>query len=237
MILSKMGYIADAVANGLEVLLALASKEYDIVFMDMQMPEMDGLEATNEIQKHIPAEKRPKIIAMTANALTDEKERCLKAGMDDYLTKPVQLAAIQNAIIKIASQIPPRERPASHNSQKPEVFIDPEILNKFRELDESDAEQIFRTMVVQFFEQYPGSYENIRKAVENADAEQIFRASHFLKGSCLSIGATKLATLCRELESDAKKGYLKKGGDLLYSIQQARDRTFAEFQEFLSHLK
>lgn len=236
-ILSKMGYVADAVSNGLEALLALASKDYDIIFMDMQMPEMDGLEATIEIQKHVPAEKRPKIIAMTANALADEKERCMKAGMNDYLTKPVQLTAIQNMLIKYGSQMPHRERQQRNIAKKDDHYVDQGIFHKFRELDSSDAEQIFRSLVEQFFNQFPRSFENIRKAIDTSNTDDLAKASHFLKGSCLSVGAAKLAEICQEMETDAKKGILKKGGDQLNSLQQAHDRTLAEFQDILSHFK
>ena len=95
--LERMGYRADVVANGLEVLEALQRQPYDLVLMDMQMPEMDGLEATRQIVKEWK-EARPRIIAMTANAMQEDREACLAAGMDDYVSKPVQVADLQNAI-------------------------------------------------------------------------------------------------------------------------------------------
>ena len=95
-ILERMGYRADVAANGLEVLEAVARQAYDVILMDVQMPEMDGLEATREIHRRWPNGPRPRIIAMTANALQGDREICLAAGMDDYIAKPVrtdQLAA------------------------------------------------------------------------------------------------------------------------------------------------
>ncbi len=96
-ILKKMGYMSDIASNGVEVLEALERQPYDLILMDVQMPEMDGLEATkNIIAKYV---NRPKIIALTANAMSDDKEKCLSAGMDDYTTKPVKIEKIQELII------------------------------------------------------------------------------------------------------------------------------------------
>jgi CheY-like chemotaxis protein len=95
-----MGYEADVAANGLEALGLLHLKKYDIVFMDVQMPEMDGITATKEIRKLFPNLPELVIIAMTANALQGDKERCLSAGMDDFISKPIKITAIQDAIIK-----------------------------------------------------------------------------------------------------------------------------------------
>src|SRR5437588_3826165 len=97
-LLDRMGYRADVVANGLEVLEALQRQRYDVILMDVQMPEMDGLEASRAISEGWPAEQRPRIVAMTANAMQGDREECLAAGMDDYLTKPIQIKALQEAL-------------------------------------------------------------------------------------------------------------------------------------------
>jgi CheY-like chemotaxis protein len=96
--LERMGYNADAVANGIEVLSALGNRSYDLVLMDLQMPEMDGLEASRRIRRTVPADRQPKIIALTANAMQGDREICLDAGMDDYISKPVKLHEIIAAI-------------------------------------------------------------------------------------------------------------------------------------------
>ena len=97
-VLQKLGYRADLANNGLEVLKALEQKAYDILFLDVQMPEMDGLEAARQICQRWPAEKRPRIIAMTGNALMGDREKCLQAGMDDYISKPVRVGDLQSAL-------------------------------------------------------------------------------------------------------------------------------------------
>ena len=91
--LKKIGYRADVAANGLEVLRALERQSYDIILMDVQMPEMDGLEACRAIRQ-LPLERQPKIIAITAYALEGDREKCLEAGMDDYISKPVQIGEL-----------------------------------------------------------------------------------------------------------------------------------------------
>ena len=97
-VLHKLGYRADVANNGLEVLKALDQKAYDILFLDVQMPEMDGLEAARQICQRWPADKRPRIIAMTGNALMGDREKCLQAGMDDYISKPVRVRELQTAL-------------------------------------------------------------------------------------------------------------------------------------------
>ncbi|GEM_PF-1698861 len=99
--LEKMGYQCDIAANGLEVLQALDRQDYDLIFMDIQMPEMDGIEATHKVIEKYGGDKRPTIIAMTANAMEGDREKFLEAGMDDYVTKPINLRIIQNMLRKV----------------------------------------------------------------------------------------------------------------------------------------
>jgi CheY-like chemotaxis protein len=97
-ILDKLGYRADVAANGLEVLEALEREPYDVVLMDVQMPELDGLDASRRICARWPADSRPRIIAMTANAMIEDREACFAAGMDDYLAKPVRPEELADAL-------------------------------------------------------------------------------------------------------------------------------------------
>ena len=107
-LLERMGYRADVAANGLEALAALQRQPYDVVLMDVQMPEMDGLEASRRIKQNWPPAPEPRIIAMTANAMQGDREKCLAAGMDDYITKPIRTEALVAAL----SQTQPKSRPA-----------------------------------------------------------------------------------------------------------------------------
>jgi PAS domain S-box-containing protein len=109
--LERLGYRADAVANGIEVLTTLERRRYDLVLMDLQMPEMDGLEASRQIRARFPVERQPKIIALTANAMQGDRELCLAAGMDDYISKPVKMHEISAAIRRQFG--PASEKPAA----------------------------------------------------------------------------------------------------------------------------
>ena len=96
-LLQQMGYRADLASNGLEAIQSLERQTYDVVLMDVQMPELDGLDATRRIVERWPAGARPRIIAMTANAMQGDREACLAAGMDDYVTKPIRVDALVKA--------------------------------------------------------------------------------------------------------------------------------------------
>ena len=96
--LEKLGYRAEVVGNGLEVLQALERQPYDIVFLDVQMPEMDGYEAARQLRRRWTDAERPRIVAMTGNAMQGDKERCLAAGMDDYIAKPVRVEDLRMAL-------------------------------------------------------------------------------------------------------------------------------------------
>ena len=97
-LLTQMGYRADVAANGLEAIQSIERQPYDVVLMDVQMPEMDGLEATREIVRRWPGGARPRIVAMTANAMAGDREECIAAGMDDYITKPIRVDALVGAL-------------------------------------------------------------------------------------------------------------------------------------------
>jgi CheY-like chemotaxis protein len=98
LLLERMGYSADVAENGQEVLDAVARSSYDLIFMDVQMPEMDGLEATRRIRAAYPGDARPRIVALTANALAEDREATVQAGMDDYVSKPIRPAELEDAL-------------------------------------------------------------------------------------------------------------------------------------------
>jgi CheY-like chemotaxis protein len=103
-VLSKLGYSADVVADGGEALAAVDRERYDVVFMDVQMPAMDGLTATRRIRETIAEDRRPQIIAMTANAMQGDREACLAAGMDDYVSKPIRIQDVVQALLRSPSR-------------------------------------------------------------------------------------------------------------------------------------
>lgn len=114
LLLKRMGYSADIANNGVEVLEALERQSYDVILMDVQMPVMDGLEASRKICAQWPKEERPKIIAMTANAMSGDRDVCIRAGMDEYLSKPVQVQALQEALLAAGQEIQDSQANAGH---------------------------------------------------------------------------------------------------------------------------
>jgi CheY-like chemotaxis protein len=108
-LLERMGYRPDVASNGCEALEAVHRQPYDVVLMDVQMPEMDGLEAARRIRSEFDATKRPRLVALTANVLQGDKQMCLEAGMDDYLAKPLDLVHLRDALLRCVSQQSPVE--------------------------------------------------------------------------------------------------------------------------------
>jgi PAS domain S-box-containing protein len=195
-ILQKMGYNADVAINGLEVLEALKEQHYDIVFMDVQMPGMDGLETTRRIVSAYPRDQRPKIIAMTANAMQGDREKCLEAGMDGYISKPVSIKEIQQ-ILEQKGQIPLTD---IKKLRKREIMQD-SIINTVRLLEIKDVdENLLPRLIDLFLERSPQLIRDLKQFVQTGDMDNIIQAAHNLKGSSLNLGINPLAEVCEKIE-------------------------------------
>jgi CheY-like chemotaxis protein len=107
LMLDRMGYRVDLANNGFEVLTAVREKAYDLILMDVQMPGMDGLEATRRLRAELPAGQQPRVVAITASALTEQRDACLAAGMDDFVVKPVDFADLRAVFLRVAIQARP----------------------------------------------------------------------------------------------------------------------------------
>jgi CheY-like chemotaxis protein/anti-sigma regulatory factor (Ser/Thr protein kinase) len=218
-LLERMGYRADVAANGLEAIEALRRQPYDVVLMDVQMPEMDGLEATRSICREWPPEQRPRIIAMTANVMKEDREACLSAGMNDYLGKPIRVEELVAALNKcqplakaVASVLPDEPTPAEvvkegAPDEAAEDILDPKALEKLREMVGGDAD-FLAELIDTFLEDAPQMLAEMSQAVEDGDATVLRRAAHSLKSNSADFGAMALSSLCRELEGMGKTGTL-----------------------------
>ena len=207
-LLGSLGYGADVAGNGVEALQALHRQTYDVVLMDVQMPEMDGLEAARRICQTWPRSQRPRLIAMTANALQGDREMCLQAGMDDYLSKPVrseELAAALSLARPLVAAAPATETEAATEAA-PEVSeakaseteaLDAEVLARFRE---AMGEDFMPELIEAFSQDSRDLVEAMERALAANDDDALRRAAHTLKSNSASFGATQLAALCRELE-------------------------------------
>ncbi|MFE4105434.1 hybrid sensor histidine kinase/response regulator [Almyronema epifaneia] len=205
-ILAKLGYRADIVGNGLEVLEALQRQTYDVVLMDVHMPEMDGLEATQIICQRFTLAQRPRIIAMTANAMQGDREKCLSAGMNDYVSKPINIPALVEAL----EQCSPLLTEANPQPLPVVVLpapqgIDEQALQACLEiLGLPDGPQQAQAVLSELVDLYVTSGDELIAALSAAvaagDIEQVAYNAHTLKSSSASLGAVGLAALCQELE-------------------------------------
>jgi signal transduction histidine kinase/DNA-binding response OmpR family regulator len=205
-LLERLGYQADIANNGREVLERLEQTPYDVIFMDVQMPEMDGLEASRAVCARWPTGKRPRIIAMTAEAMQGDREKCLAAGMDDYLIKPVTLAQLAEALAKCqpvakqATAVGTVERKDAASGDA----LDHNVLAQLRE-DIGGAE-VLRDVIITFLAQTPSTLATLRDVAGRGDAAGIRRAAHMIKGTSATLGALALADHCAEMERLAGSG-------------------------------
>jgi two-component system sensor histidine kinase/response regulator len=189
-LLSRMGFDAEVVSNGQQAVDAVARTTYDTVLMDCNMPVMDGYEATAAIRRLDGPAARVPIVAMTASALVGDRERCLAAGMDDYVSKPVKLGDLDRVLS--------RWRPAAAAPPTDDV-VDQDQLASLRALDGGDG--VFLTALVEsFLTSSPDALRALTASVGAGDADALHREAHRFKGEAATVGAAMVAGLCAELE-------------------------------------
>ena len=236
-ILKKRGMKVNAVANGLEAVEALSKAPYDIVLMDVQMPEMDGIEATRKIREEGSGvlDRRVCIIAMTAHAMAGDRERCLDAGMDDYVSKPVRPQEMIEAIERGL------RRRADNNNSPAEVQqggddtseagsgsgnFDPGLL---RERLDGDEEMIGMVLDI-FQEESSRILGDIERAVLSGDAGEAGKLGHSLKGSAGNVGAVSLQEVSAAVEKSGKEGDLEALQTLMAELKECFRRTTEEIK-------
>lgn len=244
--LQKLGYQADVVANGLEALAALQAQSYDIVLMDCQMPEMDGFEATREIRQR---EAQPEslhhttIIAMTANALMGDRERCLAVGMDDYITKPVKPADLEALLTRWVHTItsPPESSHASDingvatsseaDSDNLEGVLDEEVLENLRDLQMEGEPDLLSELAGIFLADCPARLQELQAASATQDASALTHSAHTLKSSSGNMGANNLSKLCAQVEECGRTNNLHDVPELLSQLMREAERAQKALQQ------
>ncbi len=216
--LRKLGYRADVVTNGREAVAAVTSGAYAAVLMDCQMPEMDGFAATEIIRATEQGGRHTPIIAMTANALEGDRERCLAAGMDDYLTKPVKLDALGARLAQWI--VPPtaavvEDTMGNFSYPDEEEAIDPQLLANLQELQDDDDDDLVKTVIALFLDDAPHRLDALRVGATQGSASAVEREAHALRGSCANVGAQGMVRLCKALETRARVGDLTGATDTL----------------------
>ena len=207
-LLDRLGYRADVASNGLEALAALERQPYDVVLMDVQMPELDGLDASRRICERWPEEVRPRIVAMTANALPEDREACFAAGMDDYVAKPIRANELAEALA--------RARPLT-DATNAGASLDERAIESLRDLD---GEHFLAEVIDTFLSDAPALVATLRTTYEEGDMEALRRAAHTLKSNGQTFGAGRFSELCRELEVRARSDELDGTAELVDRIEQ-----------------
>ena len=220
--LAKRGYTVEIAANGREALTMLSVRSYALVFMDCQMPEMDGYAATAAIRGRESRTAHLPIIAMTANAMKGDRERCLAAGMDDYLAKPLRPEELDAALERwLGAEPAPSRLPEPASSGNPfDALLDDARMRVFR----VDYPEIIDQLIELFVESTPPLLSELRAGAETGDEEAVRRAAHKLKGSCQNVGAGFMAKLAAKIERTSTAGAFELDG---------LDRVFADTRDAL----
>jgi CheY-like chemotaxis protein/HPt (histidine-containing phosphotransfer) domain-containing protein len=219
-ILEKLGYRVEVAENGLEAVEACRRSPYSAVLMDGQMPTLDGFEATRRIRELEGEDRRTPVIAMTASAMKGDRERCLEAGMDDYVSKPVTPESLQ-AVLKRWVRPPraatqaalPREPPPSAAAE----LLDDVVIQSLMSVDEDGT--LMDEVVSTFLRIAPARLAALRKAAKG-NATQLERAAHSFFGSCGNLGCRRMADLCAKLELLGRSGSTEGAPDLVLALEE-----------------
>jgi signal transduction histidine kinase/HPt (histidine-containing phosphotransfer) domain-containing protein/BarA-like signal transduction histidine kinase len=227
-VLNKLGYRADVANNGLEVLKALEAKVYDMVFLDVQMPEMDGLEAARLICERWPVDKRPCIVAMTGNALMGDREKCLAAGMDDYISKPVRVVELQAALEKWGPTKSKRGDTTSFfrtTAIPPEDLLDQSLISELRAMPGEDGQPMLKELIELFLDSAPERISQLAQSLR--DPPNLEFHAHALKSMSLNLGAKRLVLLAQKLEDLGRAGVTEDAAPVFQELQAVFGQTKA----------
>lgn len=218
---------ADTVINGREAVEAWTQTPYDLILMDCQMPELDGYEATRTIRDREPSGRHTTIIALTGHALKEDRQRCMAAGMDDYLSKPFRQHQLQEVLNRwLGQRKPPADTPEM-NGMFPnddgtgvpsdlDGTIDVSALMRIRALQ---SPNLLKRMIERYLQETPRIIRTMADAAKNSDNEILRRSAHHLKSSSANLGALQLAAICRHLESLARNTRPAEGALLVAEIE------------------
>ena len=261
LMLARLGHRVDTVANGLEAVEALRRANYDAVLMDVQMPVLDGLEATRRIRAELPANRQPHIVAMTASVLVEDRTACRAAGMDDYLAKPVRAPELTAALTPLLHTTDDRSIPAdpskagSSNGTAPphdarqDVDGAPPAASR-READirsrldditgpnpPAEERDLLARLITNFLTGAPAAVQRLAATLDGGDAEQVRSEAHKLKGSASNIGAATLAGLVGTVEDGAREGHVPASEPTMRAIRAELDLVTPVLAEVVEQLR
>ena len=219
LLLERLSQTADIVSNGIEAVEAAMRLPYDLILMDVLMPELDGLDATRQIRERLPKDRQPRIVAMTANALTGDRELCLAAGMDDYISKPVQLDQLAKVLlwqqVHVEASASADAGTAADGSQT--EFRQETIDRLISAAGEKGARLVLGAMI----DSAPRLLDGLHRALAEGDAKAVRRHAHTLKTNAATVGADALARMFQELEDLGAAGNLAHAADRAPSAEQS----------------
>jgi CheY-like chemotaxis protein/HPt (histidine-containing phosphotransfer) domain-containing protein len=220
-LLEKMGHAVTVVGNGKEALAALEREAFDAVLMDVQMPEMGGFEATGLLRQREGAGPHVPVIAMTAHAMKGDRERCMEAGMDDYVSKPIRAHELAEALGRVV----PAARGADGTGHSRDPAPEEEVLNRAELLDRCEGDrELLKAVVEVFLETSPALVADLRRAVEAGDALSVQRTAHALKGAASNFGARSAVAAALRLETMGRGGNLAGAAEACAALEEAVGR-------------
>ncbi len=205
----RLGYTPDIVQNGLEVIAAVRAKSYDLVFLDLHMPKLDGLETAKYLVKEWAnlgaTAERPKLVAMTASAMQGDRESCMAAGMDDYISKPISIEALERTIGKWNQATGGLVETPLAQPQLVTTTLDRTAIERLREASPTLPQRLIHIFLN---EEAPQLLDRLAKAIHHGDLVVLCETAHNLRGTASSLGAQKLAQLCQQVEANSDRGDL-----------------------------
>ncbi|XGV97489.1 MAG: response regulator [Leptolyngbya sp. BL-A-14] len=250
LMLQRLGYQADVADNGLEALKALQCQLYDVVLLDVQMPEMDGLEVARWVCQQGQPHQRPYLIAITAHTVQGDRERCLNAGMDRYLSKPLRLQVLAQELSQ-CKPLPPSTMPLGTVSQevsaphsfgsdvqqaKPDAQAEPDavdmaVLIAFRQEMGEMGDAVIAELITCYLEEAPRLLHTLRTAVNQQDVKTVQCVAHGLKACSASLGAIPFSRRCGELEAMALSAPIEQ----ITAMMARLESEFTSVKAALSH--
>jgi signal transduction histidine kinase/CheY-like chemotaxis protein len=207
--LERLGYRADVVGNGQEAYFAVARQTYDVVLMDIEMPVLDGINATAAIRELGASITQPRIVALTADALAGTKERLLAAGMDDYLSKPIRLEQLAEILVRYHAVALPAFASSAYvvgGAPQNEPPVDALVLQQMATALDRNGPAVVAEVIRLFMDDTPALLGRLTSAGAAGDLETLTKEAHSLRGSCGTVGAVAMSQVCNALERAARAG-------------------------------
>lgn len=234
-IFEGIGYSTDLVANGKAAVEAVDNIQYDIVFMDLMMPELDGIEASKLIKEKYNGRSCPKIVAMTANAMRENKDKCFEAGLDDFISKPINVKELERILRHWGGLIHDRKKyKPKHQAKKNVPLIYENDLYYLKTINSEQDATFFAELMDVYIQELPVMIKHISSSEANKDYDNLCFHSHKLKGSSLTLGVNAVASICEEIEHLAKE---KKIGCRTKELAEELANNFKQMLEELEVIK